>query len=176
MTVKIEKKLERLEQEIEAIKVTLTAFDRRTDSISDQVSGVNGLKDRTDDLYIQVRDVVRSNARIEKASREVTKLFDSKSVSEAYERADTISRLYQGNMAQLTTLEMVIHALWRLPEPKRPVSIGEAASKLVRLMGHGPEYFLQRENWTLLDWMHHLARVTEKDMPTLSQGDLHAAA
>ena len=172
----VEKKLAKLEHEIEAIKVTLTAFDRRTDSVSDKVSGVNGLTDRLDDLRIQVGDVMRSNARVEKATREVTKLFDDKSVQAALERAETISQLYQGNMAQLTTMEMVIHALWRLPEAKRPVSIGTAASKLVRLMGHGPEYFLQRESWTLFDWMHHLSRVTEKDMPILSQGDLHVAA
>ena len=172
----VEKKLAKLERELAGAKSVVTALDSRVDSISAQAAGADDLADRLEVLRIQVGDVMRSNARVEKATREVTKLFDDKSVQAALERAETISQLYQGNMAQLTVMEMVIHALWRLPEAKRPVSIGTAASKLVRLMGHGPEYFLQRENWSLFDWMHHLSRVTEKDMPILSQGDLHVAA
>lgn len=121
------------------------------------------------DLRARMAIIEATNARIEKANRVASKLLTKDALTEAQDRADAIAHLYQGAMMMLSTVEMVIHTLWRTPVEQRPIELTEATVKMLRLMGHGPEYFLARDQYTLEAWIRFLARVTEADMPHQSQ-------
>ena len=72
---------------------------------------------------------------------------------------------YQRVLTQATTIEMVLFTLWKTPSRQRTISIEDAAVKLVRLAGHGPDYFHARREWKINDWIKHLEQVSERDMP-----------
>ena len=90
--------------------------------------------------------------------------FNSSLLSD--ERLNEESRaVYQQVITQASTVEMVIFTLWKMPKYKRPLGIEDAAVKLVRLIGHGPEYFYARRAWTINDWFKHLATIKEEQLP-----------
>lgn len=78
---------------------------------------------------------------------------------------EEVRATYQRVLTQATTVEMVLYTLYKMPARERPLSIEDAAIKLVLLIGHGPEYFWTRKDWAIKTWFKHLARLNERDMP-----------
>ena len=78
---------------------------------------------------------------------------------------EDVRTTYQQVLTQASTVEMVLYTLYKIPKQLRPLTIEDAAIKLVRLIGHGPEYFHARREWRIQDWIKHLANLTEGDMP-----------
>ena len=107
-------------------------------------------------------------------STESPKVFGTKKTETTTEKliklsdgrlTEDVRSTYQQVLTQASTVEMVIYTLWKLPKQIRPLTIEDAAVKLVRLIGHGPEYFHARREWRINDWLKHLAAITEEELP-----------
>lgn len=136
------------------------------DELSDKLASLENRLDAAD------RHATKQAYRVEKAEAKVSdklsklaKHSSAKALDLAKQRADDISALYASNMTVLAVVEMALYALWRLPPEQRPVSIENAAIRLVRLMGYGPEYFVERADWSLQAWFDLLATIDEDHMP-----------
>lgn len=130
---------------------------------------VAALTQAVESLRARTIVVENINTRLMKASHIISKYLDEASFDEAQSRAGEIAQMYQGTMMMLATVEMVLHTLWRTPVTERPIELADAAVRMLRLMGHGPDYFMARDQLTINDWIKLLARVTEADMPHQSQ-------
>ena len=79
--------------------------------------------------------------------------------------AEDVRTAYQQVLTQASTVEMVLYTLYKTPKQLRPLSIEDAAIKLVRLVGKGPEYFHARREWRISDWFKHLVTISEEELP-----------
>lgn len=79
--------------------------------------------------------------------------------------AKDVRAAYQQVLTQASTVEMVLYTLYKTPKQLRPLSIEDAAVKLVRLVGKGPEYFHARREWRINDWFKHLTTISEEELP-----------
>ena len=79
--------------------------------------------------------------------------------------SEDVRAAYQQVLTQASTVEMVLYTLYKTPKQLRPLSIEDAAVKLVRLVGKGPEYFHARREWRISDWLKHLVTINEEELP-----------
>lgn len=77
----------------------------------------------------------------------------------------TLREQYQAITTTLSTVEMTILLLSKHPHLQRVISVEDAAVKLVRLLGYGTDYFEERRDWSISNWVRHLARLDEEDLP-----------
>jgi hypothetical protein len=105
-------------------------------------------------------------ARMEVANAKAERLLSNDAIETATRRAADIADVYRATWSMMSTLEMVIYAVSRSHELQEQIKPGEAATKLVRLMGFGAEYFQKREHWTIENWVDHLAHATERNFPS----------
>ena len=136
----------------------------------EQIAALLELRDRMLESLEQSETTIRGAANkvreLEQAINRVNKLHNQMSESalaEAKERASDMHQLFARNFSALTTIEMVVYTLWKAGAPAQKV--GEIATKLVRLLGHGPDYFHDRRDWDIDRWVRHLVTVGEEDMP-----------
>jgi hypothetical protein len=127
------------------------------------------LTDELEQLRTEVaalRLIVESQAaEIRTATFHAKKFLHDDAVAQAITRAAEIGELYQRAYSMMTVVETVIYALWRARELQQHLSVGDAALRLVQLMGHGAGYFQERDHWSVAHWIRHLADLTDADLP-----------
>ena len=165
-----------LKKEIDELTVAKNQAESR---LSLQAAYVTQLANRVDELEKKLDKVERtadtaydkatfSKTRMEQiaqAAYRTEQFFNEKSIKSAEKNAKQLSELYHANVSMLATVEMVLHTLWRMNPKQRPISLADAALKMVALMGHGPEFFLARDTHSIQTWIEYLQNLTEEGYP-----------
>lgn len=89
--------------------------------------------------------------------------WDDQTLSDLKDRVQDMNKIFSRNLVALTTIEMVIYTLWKTDVAHHVTA--KTAVNLVRLLGHGADYYYERREWPLLRWIQHLNTLTEADMP-----------